>query len=248
MAHGRNLESSESTPLVSEDTPNLNVAFFLKWLDLTNSSIATLAPFFSIIAPFGAFKSRYLAGYRAGLALAIPGCLAKNALDIAAEYDNPATKAWQKRLNRIISASNVANFALTAFIALFVMGYASVHYHQDKNKEVDVSDLAYALGFLLPSFLIGAASAGLEWTKPHQNPVAKYGHHLLNCFYNASNLNSLLGLLLSPFNISETGNVNPYGRFAIFLIAFALGTGGVITSANFGSTTTTIDSTRCREQ
>ena len=38
MAHGRNLESSESTPLVSEDTPNLNVAFFLKWLDLTNKT------------------------------------------------------------------------------------------------------------------------------------------------------------------------------------------------------------------
>ncbi len=243
MANSRDLERSESP-----ETGKPIVAFALKSLDLTNSGIAALGPFFSVIAPFGAFPNIYAKAYTVGLGLGLPGCIAKTTLDIAAERGNATARKAQKPLNRVIDATNIANFALTAVIAAYVVVYASIHFHHSKDKEVDISNNAYGFGLVLPTALVGVSHAALEWTKHRweHSPstpatIARWTQHGIHSVYNASSLNALFALALSPFGISETGNVNPYGRLSIFLSALLLGIAGVIASTKKPHTAPSIE-------
>lgn len=243
MANSRDIERLEDP-----ETGKPITAFALKSLDLTDSSIAALGPFLSATAPFGAFPNTYPKAYIAGLSLALPGCIAKNALDIVAERGNATARKVQQPLNRIIDATNVANFALTAVIAAYVMVYASIYFHHDKNKEVDISNNAYGFGLVLPTALVGVGYAALEWTKQHWEhssstpaAIARWTQHGIHSVYNASSLNAFFAVALSPFGISETGDVNPYGRLSIFLSALLLGIAGVIVSTKKPHTAPSIE-------
>ena len=248
MARSRQaVENQEELPLIKHQ-PNPYRVFTLQSLDLINGYVAALAPFFTVITPFEAYPKWYPHAYNIGLAAALPSCIAKNALDISAERGNVTAKLAQKPVNRIINATNVANFSLTATIALVVMIYATIHFHHDKDKKVGLGDLAYGLGLVLPTSLLGVAYAVLEWTKqkwehaPSRTAQAiRASHHAVHSFYNASNLNSLFALGLAPFGISETGNVNPYGRLSIFLTALGLGIACVIISNQKPQTASSIE-------
>lgn len=179
--------------------------------------------------PMLAYPTKYAAAYPYLCLSGLPVCASKLVMDIASAKE--VTISWRdhalavssinKYVDFMLKAANTDNFLLGMSIAVYVAMDALINHIG--SQEVDVSNLVYALGFLLPSAMIGLLHAALEAFKPSWSASAsrsanavRWLHNAVTAAYYAGNLNSFLALMLSFAHISETGDVNPYERLGIF--------------------------------
>lgn len=209
------------------------------------NSINALAIAEAISMPFMAYPREFELADRIVSPIGLPLCFAQIASEIAKEkkftyqiagFSISAEKVHDL-FSGLINSTNTFYFFFGALIAVFIA--ADIALTQIGFK-VDVSNLAYMLGFILPSIIIALAHAVLEFNKEKfQNSdstadkIVRFVHHVLSSLYNSSNLFSFLVLGLSQIGVNGVyGSVNPYDRLGLFTDSLMAGTFLAIVSAN----------------
>ncbi|OGT62506.1 MAG: hypothetical protein A3E85_00655 [Gammaproteobacteria bacterium RIFCSPHIGHO2_12_FULL_45_12] len=134
------------------------------------------------------------------------------------------------RLESSIKAgTNTLYFSLSSLIALYLAIYAAV-----KNvgeSEVDVSDRAYLLGFVLPTAFISAVHGLLDyhkqrWEQPDTSRarITKRLRDALSTLGLSGAINTVLMAGLSIFHLTEESGANPYVRVGLFATSGTVGT------------------------
>lgn len=201
-------------------------------------AVNTLAFSETFSMPFRAFPPIYPNIYRSATYTGLALCAGNLALDVAADRKaeiacgESAIRAEdvKRKVSHAESGANTFYFFLGFYIATYIAIDAAVNKLGD--KEVDTSDSAYLLAFVLPSALFGLAHIYLEATKSAwqqrvttKEKIMQGAHALVSTLYSAGTLNEFMMSVLSKFGVSESGNVDPNLRIGLYGSALAAGVG-----------------------
>ena len=205
-------------------------------LERYNNAVNTLSLPFAITYPLLAYPDVYGKVNRISTMIGLPLCAANFALDLSASRHGKLTcqgksletESMKYKVSLAVSGTNTFNFTLGINIAVYIALYAAVN--KIGEDEVDVSNLAYILGFIATSASIGIARVCLDANKKSwenkNTRLAKFlnGTHIsIETLHNAGNLNAFMLFFLSFADIGESGKMNPYERLGLFGTALSMG-------------------------